>query len=77
MISSLRDFRVRTPRLGDVAAASASADLQAEHNHDRSRKMANERADEPPQAHDYRIGGNAKTDIPRGVKFTPDSHEPK
>jgi Tfp pilus assembly protein FimV len=38
-----------------VAAAPARADLHAKHNHNRARKMANDKADEPPQAHDYRI----------------------
>ena len=54
-----------------MAAAMARADLHAKHNHNRPRKVTDDEADEPPQAHGYRIGRNGTTDIPRGR----DSHK--
>jgi hypothetical protein len=57
-----------------VAAAPARADVQAEHNHDRSREVADDKADEPPQAHDYCIGSNRNAHDPSS-EFTRDTHE--
>ena len=66
----------RAVSLDGVAAASASADLHAEHNHDRSREMTDEGAEEPPQAHGFRIGRTGTIEHPPGRELTRDSHEP-
>lgn len=60
--------------LESLAATLTRADMNAEHDHNRPRKVADEEAEEPPQAHDYRIGRSETAGHPsrrNHTRFTP------